>query len=61
MDKKQAVAHVRRWAQEHVDTEDRERFRATAESELLSLHERNFARYQIRPSEFTAWREAWSR
>jgi hypothetical protein len=28
---------------------------------LLSLHEGNFARYQIRPSEFAAWRKAWNR
>ena len=61
MDKRQAVAHVKAWAQEHIDPSDRERFRETAESELLSLHEGNFARYQIRPSEFAAWREAWSR
>jgi hypothetical protein len=61
MDKKQATAHVKTWTQAHVDLKDREHFQETAESELLSLHEGNFARYQIRPSEFTAWREAWSR
>lgn len=31
-----------------------------AETELLGLHEGNFARYQIRPSEFAAWQTAWS-
>ncbi len=31
-----------------------------AESELLNLHEGNFARYQIRPSEFRAWTEVWN-
>jgi len=31
-----------------------------AESELLSLHEGNFARYQIRPSEFSGWQEVWT-
>jgi hypothetical protein len=36
-------------------------FREVAESELLSLHEGNFARYQIRPAEFAAWREAWGK
>lgn len=61
MGKKQAIAHVKDWTQEHVGPEDRERFRETAEDELLGLHEGNFARYQIRPSEFTAWREAWNR
>lgn len=61
MDKKQATAHVGSWTQEHIDSGERERFQETAESELLSLHEGNFARYQIRPSEFAAWREAWNR
>ena len=31
-----------------------------AESELLGLHEGNFARYQIRPSEFKAWGKIWN-
>jgi hypothetical protein len=31
-----------------------------AETELLSLYEGNFARYQIKPSEFTAWQKVWS-
>ena len=61
MGKKEAIAHVKDWTQGHIDPADRDRFRETAENELLSLHEGNFARYQIRPSEFTAWREAWSR
>jgi hypothetical protein len=61
MNRKQATAHVSAWTQEHIDQTDRERFRETAESELLSLHEGNFARYQIRPAEFQAWQEAWSR
>lgn len=61
MDKKQAIAHVKDWTQAYIDPEERERFRETAEDELLGLHEGNFARYQIRLSEFTAWREVWRR
>ncbi len=61
MDKKQATAHVKSWTQAHIDAREHERFRETTESELLSLHEGNFARYQIRPSEFAAWREVWNR
>ena len=34
---------------------------AIAERELLSLHHGDFARYRIRPSQFAAWQEAWSR
>jgi len=61
MDRKQAVAHVAAWVEAHVEPAEREQFRETAESELLGLHEGNFARYRITPSEFVAWREVWSR
>jgi hypothetical protein len=61
MDKKQVAAHVKNWTQAHIDPEEREQFQETAENEISSLHEGNFARYQIRPSEFAAWREAWNR
>lgn len=59
MDKKRAAAYIAAWTQAHIDEPERERFRETAESELLGLHEGNFARYQIRPSEFTAWQKVW--
>ena len=58
---KQAAVHVGVWSQEHVAEHEHERFREIAERELLSLHERNFARYRVRPSEFAAWQEAWAR
>ena len=57
MDKRSALARIRAWAREYVGSDEREKFREVAESELLGLHEGNFARYQIRPSEFQAWRE----
>lgn len=59
MSRKDAVAHIAAWTGENIDAADRPQFRETAESELLSLHEGNFARYQIRPSEFEAWRLAF--
>lgn len=59
MDKRAATAHIKSWAHEHIDRADRDRFREIAEDELLGLHEGNFARYQIRPGEFAAWRESW--
>jgi hypothetical protein len=61
MGKKDAAAHVAAFAAEHVAAGERERFREIAESELLALHEGNFARYQIRSSEFAAWQQAWER
>ena len=33
--------------------------RAAAEETLAGIHEGNFARYRVRPSEFEAWREQW--
>ena len=61
MNKKRAAAHVSAWTQDHIDQQECERFREIAERELLSLHEGNFARYQIRPSEYAAWQEVWNR
>lgn len=60
LDRKSAVAHVATWAQEKIDPADRDRFRETAEDELLGLHEGNFARYQIKPSEFKEWQRIWT-
>ena len=60
MGKKRAASHVAEWAPEHIDANDRAQFRETAESEILGLHEGNFARYQVKPSEFNAWRDAWN-
>ena len=60
MEKRQATAQISVWTQEHIEEPERERFREVAERELLSLHEGNFARYQIKPSEFSAWQEAWT-
>jgi hypothetical protein len=29
------------------------------ETEIMSLHEGNIARYRLRPAEYRAWRESW--
>lgn len=47
------------WVEKNISEADREKFREVAETEVLSLHEGNFARYQIRPSEFEAWKKIW--
>lgn len=60
MDRRRAAAHIAGWVSEYVATADRATFRELAETELLSLHEGNFARYQVRPSEFAAWRDRWN-
>jgi hypothetical protein len=52
MDWKAASAEIVSWTKAHIEAPDREHFREIAESELLSLHEGNFARYQLWPAEF---------
>ena len=60
MGREHAGAYISRWTAENISGTDREAFRESAETELLSLHEGNFARYRIRPPEFRAWQEVWS-
>ena len=57
--RKEAVTRITAWAAERIDPADRERFVEITEAELTGLHEGNFARYQVRPSEFEAWRSVW--
>ncbi|HET7569931.1 MAG TPA: Fic family protein [Gammaproteobacteria bacterium] len=59
MDKRAASALIRSYAGNEVPEMDRARFVEIAETELMSLHEGNIARYQLRPSEFQSWRLGW--
>jgi len=59
MNQKDAAAHISAYAQSEVPEADRQTFIEAAETELLSLHEGNFARYGARPREFHAWQEVW--
>jgi fido (protein-threonine AMPylation protein) len=59
LDKKAATAFVRDYATTNIPQPDRARFAEVAETELMSLHEGNIARYRLRPSEFEAWRVIW--
>ena len=61
LDQKAAAKFIADWAAKHIDAAETRRFIETAENELLGLHDGNFARYQIRPSEFKAWRGVWER
>jgi Fic family protein len=45
--------------EENIPQTDRTRFTEVVETELLSLHEGNFARYGVRPSEFNNWKQLW--
>lgn len=41
--------------------EENLRFIESVELEILSLHEGNFARYRIKPSEFKEWKLVWEK
>lgn len=57
--KNQAINYIRTWSQQQIPLEDQQHFLYIIEQELMNLHEGNFARYQVKPSEFFAWFEAW--
>lgn len=40
---------------------DQDRFIELVETELLSIHEGNFARYRITPAEFARWKLVWAK
>jgi hypothetical protein len=60
MNRKAADVHITEWARRHIEPAERDEFREVVETELLGLHEGNFVRYQIRPSEFEAWQRVWT-
>ncbi len=59
MDKKAATALARRRAAEQVPPTSQARFVEIVETEIMSLHEGNIARYHLRPAEYQAWRQDW--
>jgi len=59
MDKQVATAYIRQHAIEDTPQEDRTRFVEVLETEVMSLHEGNIARYRLRPSQYQAWKETW--
>lgn len=59
-DRKAAGERIKIFARDRIGEQDRDEFSAIAETELLGLHEGNFARYNVRPSEFEAWRQIWN-
>lgn len=52
----EADRRVRAQAQATLPREARAGFLAAVEAELASLHDGNFARYRLRPSEYAAWK-----
>nr|WP_320133474.1 Fic family protein [uncultured Holophaga sp.] len=52
----EADAQIRAYADAKLPKEARNRFLVVVETELASIHDGNFARYQLRPSEFAEWK-----
>lgn len=59
MNKLEGSQCIAKLANESVPAEDQKRFIEITEIEVLSLHEGNFARFKIRPSEFFEWQKGW--
>ena len=59
MDKQAAVAAIKQQAYRSIAEEDRAKFIETIETELMSLHKGNIARFKLRPSEYDAWLKTW--
>ncbi|MBT2620630.1 Fic family protein [Chryseobacterium sp. ISL-6] len=58
LQKDQAILIIKTDA-ENIPQDDQLKFIETVETELMGLHEGNFARYRIRPSEFKKWKDNW--
>ena len=59
MEKRAATALARQRAAKQVSAGDQARFVEVVETELMSLHEGNIARYRLRPAEYHAWQQSW--
>ncbi|MDR3504019.1 MAG: Fic family protein [Legionella sp.] len=59
MDKRRAANRIAKMSEKEIPTADKARFVEVVETELINLHEGNFARYQLRPSEFLDWKKVW--
>jgi len=58
MDPKKASEAIHDFAIQ-ITTSDRSKFIEAVETELMALHEGNFARYWITPNEFKRWKSGW--
>jgi len=58
---KKTAAELIRLKAENIPESDQAKFIEAVETELLSLHDGNFARYWIRPSEFRHWKQVWDK
>ncbi len=59
MNKKSAVSFIRHSAVEKIELKERKHFVEVVETELMSLHDGNIARYRLRPTEYGTWKIKW--
>jgi len=59
LSKEQAIQYIREEAQQKISTKDQAKFIEMVENELRFIHEGNFARYRVTPSEFERWEKQW--
>ena len=59
MDKRAAIVLARKNAAEQVPPAEQARFVEVVETQLMSLHEGNIARYRLQPAEYKNWRRGW--
>jgi hypothetical protein len=60
MNKKMAVSFIKQSAVEKIELKERERFVEVVETELMSLHDGNIARYRLHPEEYEKWEITWT-
>lgn len=59
MDKNAATTFIKLRAIAVVPQENQARFIEVVETEVMSLHEGNIARYRLRPAEYQTGKETW--
>lgn len=59
--RKETLVRVANWVTHNIEADEQDQLQQIAEDELIALHEGNFARYRIKPSQFSAWQEIWKK
>lgn len=59
MDKQATTNYLRTRASVDLSPDERDRFVEVVETEVMSLHEGNVARFRVRPSEYRSWKDTW--
>lgn len=55
MDKQMAVSKIKQKAYKMLPIDDQAQFVEVIETELMSLHKGNIARFRLKPSEYDNW------